>query len=251
MRVLVPIKRVIDYNVVVQIQPNGKDVVTDNVKMSINPFDEIALEEAIKLSEQGHVSEVVIVSIGQEVVEEQLRQGLAMGADRAILIPCENSLANDPLSVAKILKAVVQKENSDFVLMGKQAIDNDCNQTGQMLAGLLDWSQMTFASEVCYEKDSFIVSREIDGGQETLSAPLPAVITVDLRLNQPRYISLPNIMMAKQKKLDRITLDEMKLKLKPQYSCIGLELPKSRSAGLIFTDVDDFIRKLDEDSVWG
>lgn len=251
MKALVPIKRVIDYNVVVQIQPDGKDVVTDNVKMSINPFDEIALEEAIRLGEQGHVSEVVIVSIGQGVVEEQLRQGLAMGAHRAILVPCENSLANDPLCVAKILKAVIERENSDFVLMGKQAIDNDCNQTGQMLAGLLDWSQMTFASEVCYEKGSFIVSREIDGGQETLSAPLPAVITVDLRLNQPRYISLPNIMMAKQKKLDRITLDEMKLDLAPQYTRTGLEFPKARSAGLMFTDVDDFIRKLDEDSIWG
>ena len=244
MRVLVPIKRVIDYNVVVQIQPDCKDVVTDNVKMSINPFDEIALEEAIRLGEQGHVSEVVIVSIGQDVVEEQLRQGLAMGAHRAILVPCENTLANDPLCVAKILKAVIEIENSDFVLMGKQAIDNDCNQTGQMLAALLNYPQATFASKIEVKDKSLEVTREVDEGLETIEVNVPAIVTCDLRLNEPRYASLPNIMKAKKKPIEQITASDLGVDTKPRIEQIKVEEPPKRKAGIKVASVEELVQKL-------
>lgn len=250
MKVLVPLKRVIDYNVVVQIDSSQKNVVTDHVKMSINPFDEIALEEAVRLHEADVVEEVIVVSIGSELSQEQLRQGLAMGAHRAILIPCDDAVANDPLSVAKILSTLVTRDGYDFVLMGKQAIDNDCNQTGQMLAGLLKWPQATFASKISFSNDEISVSREIDGGLDNVSCQLPAVVTVDLRLNDPRYISLPNIMMAKSKPLQIESLDALKLDLTPCLKRICLEFPQPRTSGEIFTDFDLFVKKLDEEEVW-
>ena len=251
MKILVPIKRAIDYNVVVQLQKNHQDVVTDNVKMSINPFDEIALEEAIRLVESGLAKEVVCVSIGVEQAQEQLRQALAMGADRGQLIQCADNIAQDPLCVAKILAHCVVNSDYDLVLMGKQSIDNDCNQTGQMLAGLLGWPQATFASRVQPLKaKQFEVEREVDGGAEVLRLSCPAVITVDLRLNEPRYISLPNIMRAKQKPIEMMTLDQLGLSLSPQFKRSRLDYPAARESGVVFTDLNKFLEKLDKDGVW-
>ena len=249
MKIFVPVKRVIDYNVVVQIRPDCQEVVTENIKMSVNPFDEIALEQAIQLLEKGVAKEVVAVSIGSEKSEDQLRQSLAMGASRAILITCDDTVSNDPLSVAKILQLMVLKEKCDLVLMGKQAIDNDCNQTGQMLASLLDWPQATFASDMTVKAKSIEVDREVDGGIETINVSIPAVITSDLRLNQPRYISLPNIMMSKQKPLEKISYKDLNLQLKPQLKRISLDYPKARKSGEIFHDLDLFLKKLDEDGI--
>ncbi len=251
MKILVPIKRVIDYNVVVQIRDDHKDVVTDNVKMSINPFDEIALEEAIRLSESGVATEVVCVSIGCDQAQDQIRQALAMGAHRGQLVTCDDIVAQDPLCVAKILHRLVTDGAYDLVLMGKQAIDNDCNQTGQMLAGLLDWPQATFASKVQSIKSNQIeVDREVDGGTEVLRLQCPAVITVDLRLNEPRYVTLPNIMQAKQKPLDIMTLDSLKLNLTAKLLRKQLDYPADRQSGKVFTDLTEFLKKLDEDGVW-
>lgn len=251
MKILVPIKRVIDYNVVVKIRDDQQDVVTDNVKMSINPFDEIALEEAIRLVEAGIAKEVVCVSIGCDQSQEQIRQALAMGAHRGQLVTCDDTIAQDPLCVAKILARIVTDGSYDLVLMGKQAIDNDCNQTGQMLAGLLDWSQATFASKIRMIKSNQIeVDREVDGGTEVLRLHCPAVITVDLRLNEPRYITLPNIMQAKQKRLDVMALDDLKLDLVTKLSRKRLEYPAERQSGEVFTDLTKFLKKLDEDGVW-
>lgn len=251
MKILVPIKRVIDYNVVVKIRDDQQDVVTDNVKMSINPFDEIALEEAIRLVEAGIAKEVVCVSIGCDQSQEQIRQALAMGAHRGQLVTCDDTIAQDPLCVAKILARIVTDGSYDLVLMGKQAIDNDCNQTGQMLAGLLDWSQATFASKIRMIKSNQIeVDREVDGGTEVLRLHCPAVITVDLRLNEPRYITLPNIMQAKQKRLDVMALDDLKLDLATKLSRKRLEYPAERQSGEVFTDLTKFMKKLDEDGVW-
>ena len=201
MKVLVPVKRVIDYNVKVRVKADGSGVDLANVKMSMNPFDEIAVEEAIRLKEAGKVEEVIVVSIGVEKCQETLRTGLAMGADRAILVKASDDVHNDvePLAVAKILKAVVDQENPGLVICGKQAIDNDLNATGQMLSALMGWSQATFASELNVEGDSAVVTREVDGGLQTVKVQMPAVVTVDLRLNEPRYASLPNIMKAKKK----------------------------------------------------
>ena len=201
MKVLVPVKRVIDYNVKVRVKADGSGVDLANVKMSMNPFDEIAVEEAIRLKEAGKVEEIIVVSIGVEKCQETLRTGLAMGADRAILVKASDDVHNDiePLAVAKILEAVVKQENPGLVLCGKQAIDNDLNATGQMLAALMGWSQATFASELNVEGETAIVTREVDGGLQTLKVQMPAVVTVDLRLNEPRYASLPNIMKAKKK----------------------------------------------------
>ena len=200
MKVLVPVKRVIDYNVKVRVKADGSGVDLANVKMSMNPFDEIAVEEAIRLKEAGKVEEIIVVSIGVEKCQETLRTGLAMGADRAILVKASDDVHNDvePLAVAKILEAVVKQENPGLVLCGKQAIDNDLNATGQMLAALMGWSQATFASELDVEGQTAIVTREVDGGLQTLKVQMPAVVTVDLRLNEPRYASLPNIMIAKK-----------------------------------------------------
>ena len=200
MKVLVPVKRVIDYNVKVRVKADGSGVDLANVKMSMNPFDEIAVEEAIRLKEAGKVDEVIVVSIGVEKCQETLRTGLAMGADRAILVKASDDVHNDvePLAVAKILKAVAEQENPGLVICGKQAIDNDLNATGQMLSALMGWSQATFASELTVEGDSAIVTREVDGGLQTVKVQMPAVVTVDLRLNEPRYASLPNIMKAKR-----------------------------------------------------
>ena len=204
MKVLVPVKRVIDYNVKVRVKADGSGVDLANVKMSMNPFDEIAVEEAIRLKEAGKAEEIIVVSIGVEKCQETLRTGLAMGADRAILVKASDDVHNDiePLAVAKILEAVVKQENPGLVLCGKQAIDNDLNATGQMLAALMGWSQATFASELNVEGQTAIVTREVDGGLQTLKVQMPAVVTVDLRLNEPRYASLPNIMKAKKKPLD-------------------------------------------------
>lgn len=249
MKILVPIKRVIDYNVVVQIQSDCHDVVTDHVKMSVNPFDEIALEQAIRLLESHVATEVVVVTIGDDKAEDQLRHGLAMGATRALLVSSAADVANDPLSCAKILAAIAQRESADLILMGKQAIDNDCNQTGQMMAGLLDWPQATFASEIVKKSAVFEVSREVDGGIETIAIPAPAVITSDLRLNKPRYISLPNIMQSKQKPLAKITIAELGLQISPQLQRLRLDYPKARESGEVFQDFDLFLKRLDTDGV--
>ena len=203
MKILVPVKRVIDYNVKVRVKSDQSGVELSNVKMSMNPFDEIAVEEAIRLKEAGNAEEIIAVSIGPDKAQETLRTALAMGADRAILVKTDDEV--EPLAVAKILKAIVEEENPEIVLLGKQAIDDDCNQTGQMLAALLGWGQGTFASEVKLDDSSVNVTREIDGGLETVKLNLPAVITSDLRLNEPRYASLPNIMKAKRKPLDEKT----------------------------------------------
>tara|TARA_B100001093_G_C26722633_1_gene968549 strand:+ start:503 stop:1261 length:759 start_codon:yes stop_codon:yes gene_type:complete len=251
MNILVPIKRVIDYNVVVQIHDNHRDVVTDNVKMSINPFDEIALEEAIRLVESGDATSVDCVAIGCEQSQEQIRQALAMGADKGILVPTDDAIAQDPLCVAQILQRIATDGEYDLVLMGKQAIDNDCNQTGQMLAGLMDWPQATFASELKPSKSGGLeVAREVDGGTEVLRVKCPAVVTVDLRLNEPRYISLPNIMQAKQKPLESISLDDLGMTLSPLVTRDRLDYPAPRQSGQVFVDVDVFLKKLDEDGIW-
>ena len=199
MKVLVAVKRVIDYNVKIRVKSDQSGVETENVKMAINPFDEIAVEEAVRLKENNKVSEIVVVSIGDDSVQETIRGALAMGADRGIHVNTEENL--EPLSVAKTLVNILKKENIDLAILGKQAIDDDYNQTGQMIAGLLDWPQATFASKVAFEGNELIVTREVDGGLETLKLSIPALITTDLRLNEPRYASLPNIMKAKQKKL--------------------------------------------------
>lgn len=248
-KILVPMKAVIDYNVVAQIDDQGLDVVKEHVKMSINPFDEIALEEAIRLHEAGHVEEVVVVAIGPSKDEEQLRQALAMGAQRAIIIQVDAAIKDDPLSVAKILQKIVERETPDWVMMGKQAIDNDCNQTGQMLAGLLAWPQVTFASEVTVQHGQLCIEREVDGGRQVYRMPVPGVVTVDLRLNTPRYITLPNIMRAKQKTLEQMTLEDLSLSLVPQLKRLGLSRPPSRKKGRIFHDLDQFLQALDEGGV--
>ena len=222
MKVLVPVKRVIDYNVKVRVKADGSGVDLANVKMSMNPFDEIAVEEAIRLKEAGKVDEVIVVSIGVEKCQETLRTGLAMGADRAILVKASDDVHNDvePLTVAKILKAVVEQENPGLVICGKQAIDNDLNATGQMLSALMGWSQATFASDLNVESDAAIVTREVDGGLQTVKVQMPAVITVDLRLNEPRYASLPNIMKAKKKPLDIKTAEDYGVDTSPRLAVV-------------------------------
>jgi electron transfer flavoprotein beta subunit len=248
-KILVPVKAVIDYNVVAQIDDHGLDVMRDHVKMSINPFDEIALEEAIRLQEAGHVEEIIVIAIGPSRDEEQLRQALAMGAQRAIIVPVDCAIKDDPLSVAKILQKIVEKEKPDWVMLGKQAIDNDCNQTGQMLAGLLAWPQVTFASEITISDAKLRIEREVDGGRQVYYMPVPGVVTVDLRLNTPRYITLPNIMRAKQKPLQQMTLEDLSLNLVPQLKRLSLSRPKSRQKGRIFHDLDQFLQALDEGGI--
>lgn len=242
MKALVAIKRVIDYNVKVRPKADGSDVDLNNVKMAVNPFCEIAIEEAVRLKEAGTVTEVVAVSVGPKVVQEQLRSALALGADRAILIECDGF--PEPLAVAKLLKAVVEKESPQLVILGKQAIDGDNNQTGQMLGALTGMPQGTFASEVKVEGDSVSVTREIDGGLQTVKLSLPAIVTTDLRLNEPRYASLPNIMKAKKKPLDILTPDELGVDTTPRTTLIKVAPPAERQAGIKVETVDELIDKL-------
>ncbi len=248
MKVLVPVKRVIDYNVKVRVKADGSGVDLANVKMSMNPFDEIAVEEAIRLKEAGTADEVVAVSIGVKQAQETLRTALAMGVDRAILIVAAADVHQDiePLAVAKILKAVIDEEQPNLVLAGKQAIDNDMNATGQMLSALLGWSQATFASEVKVEGGSAVVTREVDGGLQTVKVKLPAIVTVDLRLNQPRYASLPNIMKAKKKPLDEKTAADYGVDVSPRLEVVKTAEPETRQAGEIVPDVDTLVAKLKE-----
>ena len=242
MKVLVPVKRVVDYNVSVRVKADGSDVDIANVKMSMNPFDEIAMEEAVRLKEAGVATEIVAVSAGVAQCQETLRSALALGADRAILIETTEQL--QPLAEAKLLVAVVKQENPSLVIMGKQAIDDDANQTGQMLAGLLDIPQATFASKVVVADGKATVTREVDGGLETISMSLPAVVTADLRLNEPRYATLPNIMKAKKKPLDTTTPDALGVDVAPRLKTLKVSEPPVRSAGVIVPDVATLVEKL-------
>jgi electron transfer flavoprotein beta subunit len=242
MKILVAVKRVVDYNVKVRPKSDGSDVDLANVKMSINPFCEIAVEEAVRLKENGTATEIVAVSIGPQQSQEQLRTALALGADRAILVNTDEIL--EPLAIAKCLKAVCDSESPDIILMGKQAIDGDNNQTGQMLAALLGCGQATFASELIVDGEKIKVTREVDGGLQTLSLNLPAVVTSDLRLNEPRYASLPNIMKAKRKPLDTTSPSDLSVDIAPRVSLLGVELPAQRQAGMKVDDVAMLVDKL-------
>jgi electron transfer flavoprotein beta subunit len=241
-KILVPVKRVIDYNVRPRVKADGSGVDLSNVKMSMNPFDEIAVEEAIRLKEQGVADDILVVSIGPAKAQETLRTALAMGADQAILIQVEESL--EPLAVAKLLAEVAREEEPELIILGKQAIDDDCNQTGQMLAALLGWGQGTFASSVHVEGEAATVVREVDGGLETVMLPLPAVITTDLRLNEPRYASLPNIMKAKSKPLDLRTPDEFGIDVTPRLETLNVAEPPKRAAGVKVASVDELVDRL-------
>ena len=242
MKILVPVKRVVDYNVKIRVKPDGSGVDTANVKMSMNPFDEIAVEEAIRLKEAGMASEVIVVSCGVAQCQETLRAAMAMGADRGILVQTDVEL--QPLAVAKLLKAVVEKEQPGLVIAGKQAIDDDANQTGQMLAALLGWPQATFASKVEIADGKARVTREVDGGLETVELPLPAVITTDLRLNKPRFATLPNIMKAKKKPIDTLTPEALGVDVTPRLATLKVEEPPKRKAGVMVGSVDELIEKL-------
>ena len=242
MKVLVPIKRVIDYNVKVRVKANNSGVELANVKMAMNPFDEIAVEQALRIKESGGADEVVVVSIGPSQNQETIRTGLAMGADRGIHIEASHDI--EPLAVAKLLKEVVARENPGLVFVGKQAIDDDCNQTGQMLAALLGWAQGTFVSGIEIGDDKATVIREVDGGLEHLEISMPAVVTVDLRLNEPRYASLPNIMKAKKKPLDSLTVEELGVDVSPRLTVVKVEEPEARSAGIKVADVSELVNKL-------
>ena len=242
MKVLVPVKRVIDYNVKVRVKADGSGVELANVKMSMNPFDEIAVEEAIRLKEAGAIEEIVAVSIGPAKAQETIRTALAMGADRGILVKTEDT--TEPLAVAKILKGIVEEEQPGLVILGKQAIDDDANQTGQMLAALTGWSQGTFASKVVIEGDTAKVTREIDGGLQTIEIKMPAIVTTDLRLNQPRYASLPNIMKAKKKPLDEKAPSDYGVDTAPRLKVLKTEEPEGRKAGVKVADVAELVSKL-------
>ena len=250
MKVLVPVKRVIDYNVKVRVKADGSGVDLANVKMSMNPFDEIAVEQAIRMKEAGQAEEIVAVSVGVKQNQETLRTALAMGADRAILIVAAEDVHNDiePLAVAKLLKAVVDEEQPGLVLCGKQAIDNDMNATGQMLAALMGWSQATFASEVAVEGDKAVVTREVDGGLQTIKVNMPTVVTVDLRLNEPRYASLPNIMKAKKKPLDEKTAADYGVDTTPRLSVVKTAEPEERKAGIKVGSVEELVTKLKDEA---
>jgi len=251
MKVLVPVKRVIDYNVKVRVKADGSGVDLANVKMSMNPFDEIAVEEAIRLKEAGKAEEVVVVSIGVKQAQETLRTALAMGADRAILVVAADDVHTDiePLAVAKILKGVIDEEAPGLVIAGKQSIDNDMNATGQMLAALLGWSQATFANELDVDGDSAVVKREVDGGLQTIKVKMPAIVTADLRLNEPRYASLPNIMKAKKKPLDEKTADDYGVDVSPRLEIVKTAEPAGRTAGEMVPDVDTLVAKLKEKGI--
>ena len=242
MKILVPIKRVVDYNVKVRPKADESDVDLNNVKMAINPFCEIAVEEAVRLKESGSAEEIIAVTVGASNAQEQLRTALALGADKAILI--ETDLEAQPLAIAKALKLIVEKESPDLVIMGKQAIDGDNNQTGQMLAALLGYPQATFASELKISDRKAEVTREVDGGLQTISIDLPAIVTSDLRLNEPRYASLPNIMKAKQKPLEVINAEEIGVDMNPRISTIKVSPPPEREAGIIVESVEELVEKL-------
>lgn len=242
MKILVAVKRVIDYNVKVRVKADNTGVETANVKMSMNPFCEIAVEEAVRLKEQGVASEIVVASIGPQQSQETLRTALALGADRAILVKTDQEV--QPLAVSKILKELVNKESPDMVILGKQTIDGDNNQTGQMLSALLEWPQGTFASKVVVEDGKVKVTREIDGGLETVALDLPAVVTTDLRLNEPRFASLPNIMKAKKKPMDEMTPDELGVDISPRVKTLKVESPPAREAGIKVESVDELVDKL-------
>ena len=244
MKILVPVKRVIDYNVKVRVKADQSGVELANVKMAMNPFDEIAVEQALQIKEAGQADEVVLVSVGPTQSQETIRTGLAMGADRGIHI--EAAHETEPLAVAKLLKAVIEREEPGLVLCGKQAIDDDSNQTGQMLAALLGWPQGTFASEVKLDGGKVAVTREVDGGLQTIKVAMPTVITVDLRLNEPRYASLPNIMKAKQKPLDEKTAADYGFAIKPRLEIVKTEEPAARAAGIVVGSVDELVEKLKE-----
>ncbi|WP_079419934.1 electron transfer flavoprotein subunit beta/FixA family protein [Thiomonas intermedia] len=242
MKVLVAVKRVVDYNVKVRVKSDGSGVDTAGVKMSMNPFDEIAVEEAVRLKEQGTVSEIVAVSCGAAACGETLRTAMAIGADRAVLV--ETAAELQPLAVAKLLKAVVEKEGVQLIILGKQAIDDDANQTGQMLAALMGWSQATFASKVELDGTQAKVTREVDGGLETIAVKLPAVITTDLRLNEPRYVTLPNIMKAKKKPLDTLKPEELGVEVSPRLKTLKVAEPPKRGAGVKVPDVATLVARL-------
>ncbi|VAW13239.1 Electron transfer flavoprotein, beta subunit [hydrothermal vent metagenome] len=242
MKVLVPVKRVVDYNVKIRVRPDGSGVELANVKMSMNPFDEISIEEAIRLKEAGHASEIVAVSIGPQQAQETLRTALAMGADRAILVIAEPS--PEPLAVAKILKAIAVEEKPELIILGRQAIDDDSNQTGQMLAALLGWPQGTFASQLTVTDDGFEVRREVDGGLQTIALKRPAIVTTDLRLNEPRYASLPNIMKAKKKPLDTKTAADYGVDITPRLKVLKTVEPPGREAGVMVASAAELVEKL-------
>jgi electron transfer flavoprotein beta subunit len=242
MKILVPVKRVVDYNVKIRVKADGSGVELANVKMSMNPFDEIAVEEALRLREAGKATEVVVVSIGPAQAAETIRTGLAMGADRGILVKVDGVV--EPLAVAKLLKKLVEQESPQLVILGKQAIDDDCNQTGQMLAALLGWPQGTFASKVALSDSSVDVTREVDGGLQTVSLKLPAIVTTDLRLNEPRYASLPNIMKAKKKPLDETSAEALGVDVAPRLKVLNTREPAGRSAGVKVASVAELVSKL-------
>src|SRR5216684_8855460 len=242
MKVLVPVKRVVDYNVKIRVKADGTGVELANVKMSMNPFDEIAVEEAIRLKEAGKATEIIAVSIGPAQASETIRTALAMGADRGILVKVDGII--EPLAVAKILKGIVEAEKPGLVILGKQAIDDDCNQTGQMLAALLSWPQGTFASKVVIEGDSILVTREVDGGLQTVKLKAPAIVTTDLRLNEPRYASLPNIMKAKKKPIDEKTPESYGVDVKPRLEVVRTAEPPGRKAGVKVASAADLVARL-------
>ena len=242
MKILVPVKRVIDYNVKIRVKPDGSGVALDNVKMSMNPFDEIAIEAALQLKEAGQADEVVIVTIGEEKSQDVLRTGLAMGADRAVLISAENDV--EPLNVAKLLQKLVEQETPDLVILGKQAIDDDSSQTGQMLAALLDWGQATFASAIKLDGDKIVVTREVDAGLQTISVAMPAIISVDLRLNTPRYATLPNVMKAKRKPLEVKTPADFGVDISRRLEIVETFEPPARGGGTVVSSVDELVEKL-------
>ncbi len=244
MKILVAVKRVVDYNIKVHIKPDGSNVEIDGVKMSVNPFDENAIEEALKLKEKGIASEVVVVSLGTAANQDVLRQGLAMGADRAVLIESEEEL--QPLAVAKLLKALAEREQPGLIMLGKQAVDDDAGQTGQMLAALLNYPQATYVSAITINGNEVVATREVDGGTETISLNLPAVITADLRLNQPRFVKLPNLMMARKKPIEAIKAADFDVDTKPRLQLLKVSEPPARKAGIRVSSVQELLTKLRE-----
>jgi len=246
MKVLVAVKRVVDFNVKIRVKPDGSGVDLANVKMSMNPFDEIAVEEAVRLKEQGHATEVVAVTMGDAKCQDVLRTAMAMGADRAIHVVTDVSL--EPLAVAKLLAKIVARDKPDLVVLGKQAIDDDCNQTGQMLAALLDWPQGTFASKLELKDGTAEVTREVDGGLETVALTLPAVVTTDLRLNTPRYATLPNIMKAKKKPIEELKPEDLGVDVAPRISILKVAEPPKRAAGIKVGSVSELVKKLHEEA---
>ncbi|MAI83805.1 MAG: electron transfer flavoprotein subunit beta [Rickettsiales bacterium] len=242
MKAIVCVKRVIDYNVKIRVKSDNSGVETENVKMSMNPFDEIAVEEAVKMKERNEIDEIVVVSIGSSSSQETIRSGLAMGGDRGIHVITDESL--EPLAVAKILSKIIEKESPKIVFLGKQAIDDDSNQTGQMLSAISGFSQATFASKVIKKENFLEVTREIDGGLETIKISLPSIVTTDLRLNEPRYASLPNIMKARQKKIDNINIEDLNVDVKSRLTILKVNDPPERKAGVMVKDIDELVDKL-------